>query len=67
MVCRSCPGRILVVIEKQPDFQAFLGNFYDTVCRPCPLRGGEAALFNDISNQFLGNNVQAMSMTCPGH
>ncbi|CAA2966817.1 Hypothetical predicted protein [Olea europaea subsp. europaea] len=64
---RSCPGRILVAMEKQPDFQAFLGNFYDTVVcghdvqamsRICPGRDRDAARFLGFFRQFLGQGEQ---------
>ncbi|CAA3000160.1 Hypothetical predicted protein [Olea europaea subsp. europaea] len=35
-ICRPCRGWVLVPARTQPDFQAFLGSFWDTVCRPSP-------------------------------
>ncbi|CAA2955338.1 Hypothetical predicted protein [Olea europaea subsp. europaea] len=67
----SWPGNVRDVATMQPDFQAFLGNFLDTVCWPCQAHqamsekrlshGRDAAWFSGISRQFLGHGVQAMS------
>ncbi|CAA3000158.1 Hypothetical predicted protein [Olea europaea subsp. europaea] len=58
---QPCPGRVLVAVGKQPDFSAFLGSFWDTVCRPCPGCSSDAARFSGISRQFMG----MMCRTCP--
>ncbi|CAA3001827.1 Hypothetical predicted protein [Olea europaea subsp. europaea] len=39
-LCRQCSGRVRATARMQPDFQAFV---WDTVCRPCPGCGRDAA------------------------
>ncbi|CAA3008314.1 Hypothetical predicted protein [Olea europaea subsp. europaea] len=73
----SWPGNVWDAARMQPDFQAFLGKFLDTVFRPCQARqamsgtrlgrGRDAAWFSGISRQFQGHGVQAMSRTHHGH
>ncbi|CAA2988023.1 Hypothetical predicted protein [Olea europaea subsp. europaea] len=48
---KSCPGRVLTAARMLPNFQAFLGSFWDTVCRPCPGPTGTQPNFQ----AFLGN------------
>ncbi|CAA2988013.1 Hypothetical predicted protein [Olea europaea subsp. europaea] len=79
MVCRPRPERVWTATETLPNFQAYLGSFWDMVWRPCPGRGMDAAWFSGISRQFLGHgrvlvgtgtqpDFQAVSSTrCVGH
>ncbi|CAA2995987.1 Hypothetical predicted protein [Olea europaea subsp. europaea] len=89
MVFRTCPGGILAVEEKhpdfqeflvfgtrcashvkdalgkQPDFQAFLGSFWDMMCRPCPVHvqamTGMWPDFSGIFGQFQGTVCRPFS------
>ncbi|CAA3023153.1 Hypothetical predicted protein [Olea europaea subsp. europaea] len=69
-VCKPRPGRVLVAVGTQLDFQAFVGNFWDSICSPCSGlvwaaamsgtrlgRDRDAAWFSGISRQFLGHSV----------
>ncbi|CAA3008307.1 Hypothetical predicted protein [Olea europaea subsp. europaea] len=77
-VCRPSPGSVLAAVGMYHDFQAFLGNFMDSMCKPCPGRVMATAMFGThlgwdrdvawfpgISRQFLGYDVQAMFGTRP--
>ncbi|CAA2954909.1 Hypothetical predicted protein [Olea europaea subsp. europaea] len=46
------PGRVLAAVGTYLDFQAFLGNFMDSMCRPCP---GCV-----VATEVSGAGVQAM-------
>ncbi|CAA2984549.1 Hypothetical predicted protein [Olea europaea subsp. europaea] len=70
-----CTGHGLDAAGMQPDFQAFLDSFWDTVfcgydVQPIfgtrPSLGKDTALFSGISWQFLGLGVQAMFGTRRG-
>ncbi|CAA3000085.1 Hypothetical predicted protein [Olea europaea subsp. europaea] len=63
LVFRPCPGCIMAKAGTEPNFQAILGSFMDTVCRPCPGYGKDASRLLGIFRQFLEHDVQAMSGT----
>ncbi|CAA2998213.1 Hypothetical predicted protein, partial [Olea europaea subsp. europaea] len=48
-ISRQCPGCIVAIAGIQPDFQAFVGSFWDTVSNPCPGRGRDASHVQDAS------------------
>ncbi|CAA2954918.1 Hypothetical predicted protein [Olea europaea subsp. europaea] len=54
------------ILGIQPNFQAFLGSFWDTVCKLRPRRVRDVARFSGISREFLGDGVQAMDRTLLG-
>ncbi|CAA3008313.1 Hypothetical predicted protein [Olea europaea subsp. europaea] len=51
IVCSPCPGRVLSR-QGQPDFHSYIGNFWVTVCKPCPGCHRDISLFSCISTQF---------------
>ncbi|CAA2955325.1 Hypothetical predicted protein [Olea europaea subsp. europaea] len=57
---RPCLGRVMAKAGTEPDFQAILGSFMDTVCKPCPGCGRDVSRLSGIFRQFLEHDVQAM-------
>ncbi|CAA3002856.1 Hypothetical predicted protein [Olea europaea subsp. europaea] len=57
-----CTSHVKDTLGTQPDFQVFLGSFWDMVCRPCPVRvqamTGTWPDFSGIFGQFQGTFME---------
>ncbi|CAA2955403.1 Hypothetical predicted protein [Olea europaea subsp. europaea] len=54
-MCWPSPGCILAAAGTQPDFQAFLGNFWDSVCKPSSGRVMATAMTQPDLQAILGS------------
>ncbi|CAA3008305.1 Hypothetical predicted protein [Olea europaea subsp. europaea] len=66
-ISRQCPGRVGTAARMQPDFQAFLGSFWDTMCKPCLGRVLAAVGTQLDFLAFLNNFWDFMCRPCPRH